>query len=49
MFGVKDSIITPFEERPAGTAPDGRVMDRAYAHLHYDFALKPAAAARRAG
>ena len=27
----------------AGTAPDGKVLDRPYHHLHYDFGLKPAA------
>jgi hydroxyquinol 1,2-dioxygenase len=42
VFGVKDSLIRPFEERPAGTAPDGTHVDRAYRHLHYDFALAPA-------
>ncbi|MFY9528514.1 MAG: intradiol ring-cleavage dioxygenase [Candidatus Acidiferrales bacterium] len=41
VFGVKDSIIREYVECPAGTAPDGRKMDQPYAHLHYDFILKP--------
>jgi hydroxyquinol 1,2-dioxygenase len=40
VFGVKDSIIRPYVEHPAGTAPDGRAMDEAFAHLRYDFRLK---------
>lgn len=40
VFGVKDSIISPFEERGPGTAPDGREMTVPYCHLHYDFRLK---------
>ena len=40
VFGVKDSIISPFEERGPGTAPDGREMAEPYCHLHYDFRLK---------
>jgi len=42
VFGVKTSLIADFAERPAGTAPDGRAMDRSYRHLAYDFGLKPA-------
>jgi hydroxyquinol 1,2-dioxygenase len=44
VFGVKDSLIQPFEQRPAGVAPDGRTMEGPYFHLHYDFTLKPEAA-----
>ena len=43
VFGVKDSLIAPFEQKQAGKAPDGRQMDRPYFHLHYDFGLKPVA------
>ncbi len=42
VFGVKDSLIRPFEERPAGTAPDGATVNGPYRHLHYDFVLSPA-------
>jgi hydroxyquinol 1,2-dioxygenase len=40
VFGVKDSIISPFEEREPGMAPDGRETAEPYCHLHYDFRLK---------
>lgn len=39
VFGVKDSLIREFAEKPAGAAPDGARIDRPYRHLHYDFAL----------
>lgn len=39
VFGVKDSLIRPFTEMPAGAAPDGTWVDRPYRHLHYDFVL----------
>jgi hydroxyquinol 1,2-dioxygenase len=41
VFGVKDSLIREFVPHPAGQAPDGRQVDTAYSHLHYDFGLKP--------
>jgi hydroxyquinol 1,2-dioxygenase len=44
VFGVKQSLIREFEQRPAGVAPDGRRMEQGYCHLHYDFSLKPEAA-----
>ena len=40
VFGVKDSIISPYAEHAAGTAPDGRPMSAPFASLHYDFRLK---------
>lgn len=42
VFGVKDSLIRPFEERPAGIAPGGRQVTEPYRHLHHDFALAAA-------
>ena len=42
VFGVKDSLIRPFVEHPAGIAPDGTSADEAYAQLHYDFSLAAA-------
>ena len=39
VFGVKDSIISPYVEKRAGTAPDGKEMAHPYAWLHYDFRL----------
>ena len=47
VFGVKDSLIRDYEPRPAGKAPDGKVMDRPYFHLNYDFKLQPVAPASR--
>ena len=40
VFGVKDSLIVPFEEHPPGTAPDGRKLERDYATVSYDFVLQ---------
>jgi hydroxyquinol 1,2-dioxygenase len=39
VFGVKKSLVDDFPERHAGTAPDGRVMDRPYRHLVWHFKL----------
>ena len=39
VFGVKDSLIAEFTEHEAGTAPDGRAVDRPYATVHYDLVL----------
>jgi hydroxyquinol 1,2-dioxygenase len=41
VFGVKDSLIRAFSEKPAGPAPDGTEPREPYRHLHYDFALAP--------
>jgi hydroxyquinol 1,2-dioxygenase len=41
VFGVKASLIAPFERHEAGTAPDGRVMDGPYHTMHYDLVLAP--------
>jgi hydroxyquinol 1,2-dioxygenase len=43
VFGVRDSLIIPFEKRAAGKAPDGRAMDMPYHVAAYDFCLAPAA------
>jgi hydroxyquinol 1,2-dioxygenase len=42
VFGVKEGLIRPFALQPPGTAPDGRVMDRPWRSLTYDFVLRPA-------
>jgi hydroxyquinol 1,2-dioxygenase len=39
VFGVKDSLIAEFAEHPAGTAPDGRVLDQSYSTVQYDLVL----------
>lgn len=41
VFGVKDSLIRDFQVSGPGTAPDGRVLDRDWCALHYDFQLNP--------
>ncbi len=42
VFGVRDTLILPFEKHAPGTAPDGRKMDQAWHSAEYDFALAPA-------
>jgi hydroxyquinol 1,2-dioxygenase len=44
VFGVKDSLIREFERCSAGKGPNGRMMDRDYYRLQYDFHLKPTTA-----
>ncbi|WP_203590987.1 intradiol ring-cleavage dioxygenase [Streptomyces sp. SID13031] len=39
VFGVKDSLIAEVTEHPAGTAPDGRVLDQPYSTVQYDLVL----------
>jgi hydroxyquinol 1,2-dioxygenase len=43
VFGVRDSLIVPYEKHAPGTAPDGRAMDRPFHSAQYDFVLAPAA------
>ena len=45
VFGVRDSLIVPFEKHAPGTAPDGRVMTVPFHTAHYDFRLVPEAMA----
>jgi hydroxyquinol 1,2-dioxygenase len=42
VFGVRNSLIVPFQQHPAGTAPDGRRLDKPYHSATYDFRLVPA-------
>ncbi len=44
VFGVKSSLIVPFERHEPGAAPDGREMDRPFSTMRYDFVLAPVAA-----
>lgn len=41
VFGKRDSLVVPFVEHPAGTAPDGTVMTQPYFTTSYDFRLAP--------
>ena len=43
VFGVRNSLIVPFQTHPAGTAPDGRAMDKPFHSATYDFKLVPQA------
>ena len=45
VFGVKSSLIAPFEQHEPGTAPDGRVVGTTYYTLSYDLILAPTRAA----
>jgi hydroxyquinol 1,2-dioxygenase len=44
VFGVKASLIAPFERHEAGVAPDGRTLDEPYHTLSYDLVLAAAPA-----
>ncbi len=41
VFGVKRSLVTAFEQREPGTAPDGRVLGVPFAVAFYDLVLAP--------
>lgn len=41
VFGKRDSLVVPFVQHPAGTAPDGTVMTQPYFTTSYDFRLAP--------
>jgi hydroxyquinol 1,2-dioxygenase len=40
VFGVKESLITPFAKHPAGLAPDGTKIDVPFYTVNYDFRLR---------
>ncbi|MBW8793230.1 MAG: hydroxyquinol 1,2-dioxygenase [Streptomyces sp.] len=43
VFGVKDSLVKDFEQRPAGTpTPDGRDVDGTWTQVRFDIVLAPA-------
>ena len=42
VFGVRPSLIADFVSHKAGTAPDGKVMDRDFFTLDYDIVMVPA-------
>ncbi len=44
VFGVRDSLIVPFDEHAPGKAPDGRTLNKAFYTAKYDFKLVPSAA-----
>ncbi|CAD7341769.1 intradiol ring-cleavage dioxygenase [Sphingomonadales bacterium 56] len=48
VFDVKTSLVTDVVPHEAGTAPDGSAVGEPWGALHFDFGLKPLAAAPRA-
>jgi hydroxyquinol 1,2-dioxygenase len=44
VFGLRDSLIIPFERHPAGRGPDGRQLDKPFHTTSYDIVLAPAQA-----
>jgi hydroxyquinol 1,2-dioxygenase len=40
LFGVTESPVVEFAAHPAGAAPDGRVLDTAWASLNFDIVLE---------
>lgn len=40
VFGVKDSLVKSYALNEPGTAPDGKVLDRPWRHLVYDFGMR---------
>jgi len=43
VFGVKESLVKDFDQRPAGTlTPDGRVVDGTWTQVRFDIVLAPA-------
>jgi hydroxyquinol 1,2-dioxygenase len=48
VFGVKASLIAPFERHEAGTAADGRTLEEPWYTMVYDMVLAPAAGAGEA-
>ena len=44
VFGVKNSLICEYMQRPAGPAPDGSIRDKPFRHLVYRFGLRPTGA-----
>jgi hydroxyquinol 1,2-dioxygenase len=42
VFGVKESLVTPFQKHPPGKAPDGSQLGEAYYTVNYDFRLRKA-------
>jgi hydroxyquinol 1,2-dioxygenase len=45
VFGVKESLVKPFERQPAGTpTPDGRAVEGTWSRVRFDIVLAPAGA-----
>jgi hydroxyquinol 1,2-dioxygenase len=39
VFGVKNSLVVDFAQRPPGTAPDGRELTEPWTHITFDIVL----------
>jgi len=45
VFGLKESLVKPFAQQPAGTpTPDGRPLDGTWSRVRFDIVLAPAGA-----
>jgi hydroxyquinol 1,2-dioxygenase len=42
VFGVRPSLVADFVRYSGGTAPDGRIMSRAFCTLEHDFVMAAA-------
>jgi hydroxyquinol 1,2-dioxygenase len=42
VFGMKESLVTPFARHPPGLSPHGERMDTPFYTVNYDFRLRPA-------
>ena len=42
VFGVKDSLVVDFVDRPAGPTPDGKQSEAPFCEAHYDFVMAKA-------
>jgi hydroxyquinol 1,2-dioxygenase len=42
VFGVKESLVTPFQKHPPGIAPDGSRLEVPYYTVNFDFRLRRA-------
>ncbi len=41
VFGTKEPLLVPFEQREPGPTPDGGTSTEPWLEAHYDFALQP--------
>ncbi len=49
VFGMKESLVVPFERHAPGPGPDGEPLDTAFYTVSYDFRLQPDRREQRTG